>query len=245
VNSRDPIDPAASRRAVQSKCFENPRLEGRLRSYVLAATAAGVGLLASAVPASAEVVYTPANVQLSNGQLKIDFDGDGVTDVTIDDFFNGGFFRSNRQLLLQGAAGASVIEHQHFVAALGSGYEIGSNRAFTPLGARQNMANVGYSCATSSACWIQVNGPWVHATDRYVGVKFEISGATHYGWVRLSTYSRYMAGGESKITARMTGYAYETTPGQSIVAGPAGQAELPQQNARSLGELALGAVARK
>jgi hypothetical protein len=58
-------------------------------------------------------------------------------------------------------------------------------------------------------------------------------------------YSRYMAGGESKITAKMTGYAYETRPGQSIVAGPDGQAELPQQNARSLGELAPGAVGGK
>ena len=56
-------------------------------SYSLAATAAGVGLLA-AVPANAEVVYTPVNVTIARGQLPIDLNADGINDfLLVDNFY--------------------------------------------------------------------------------------------------------------------------------------------------------------
>jgi hypothetical protein len=57
-------------------------------------------------------------------------------------------------------------------------------------------------------------GQWANVKNRYLGLKFQIDGETHYGWVRLSTQLV-----QTHITATLTGYAYETTPGKGIRAG--------------------------
>ena len=213
-------------------------MERRLTAYGIAA-AAGVGMLALAPPAQAEVVYTPTKTVLNNGLLAIDLDGDGTTNFTLEDDFNGGFFRSNRRLLLQGDVGASVMNSQDFALALGSGATIGSSRKFRAVNPSAiRMANVGYVCASSSACNTIEFGPWKQAQNRYLGLKFVISGQVHYGWARLSVVSHYQAGGKSTIRVLLTGYAYETTPGKAIVAGGLTEAEV----GAALGELALGAA---
>jgi hypothetical protein len=58
-------------------------------------------------------------------------------------------------------------------------------------------------------------GRWFNATKRYLGLKFEINGKIHYGWTRLSVIGR------QRITATLTGYAYETIPNKPINAGQA------------------------
>jgi hypothetical protein len=56
-------------------------LERRLNGYALAAGAAGVGLLALAKPADAEIVYTAAHATLPANRLDyVDINGDGVAD---------------------------------------------------------------------------------------------------------------------------------------------------------------------
>ena len=42
-------------------------LHKRLNAYALAASAAGLGVLAFAPPAEAKIVYTPANIDCSHG----------------------------------------------------------------------------------------------------------------------------------------------------------------------------------
>lgn len=59
-----------------------------------------------------------------------------------------------------------------------------------------------------------VFGPWPNVKDRYLGVRFQIKGKTHYGWARLSVKVSKTA-----ITATLTGYAYETIPNKPIIAG--------------------------
>jgi hypothetical protein len=51
---------------------------------------------------------------------------------------------------------------------------------------------------------------------RYLGLKFQINGETHYGWARLNVQVN-----TTKLTiySRLTGYAYETTPNTPIAAG--------------------------
>jgi hypothetical protein len=89
-------------------------------------------------------------------------------------------------------------------------------------------------------------GQWVNVTNRFLGLKFEIHGRTHYGWARLSIgYNRF------GLTATLTGYAYETIPNKSITAGatkgPDDEEPAPvslkrhDREARMLGALALGA----
>jgi hypothetical protein len=50
-------------------------------------------------------------------------------------------------------------------------------------------------------------GPWAHLKNRYLGLKFQTKGQTHFGWARLSTKIGF--GGATGI---LTGYAYETIP---------------------------------
>jgi hypothetical protein len=96
-------------------------------------------------------------------------------------------------------------------------------------------------------------GRWFSATNRYLGLKFKIKGKIHFGWARLSVVGR------QRITAALTGYAYETIPGKVIKAGQTkGTADDPtnsnfgpgaslnsfisdKQQPATLGALAMGA----
>jgi hypothetical protein len=92
-------------------------------------------------------------------------------------------------------------------------------------------------------------GQFFNVSDRYLGLKFVIKGKFHYGWARFSV----IVGG-GKITAALTGYAYETIPNKPIVAGRtksrvvpdssnSGDAGLiiPDPTRKTLGMLARGA----
>jgi hypothetical protein len=80
--------------------------------------------------------------------------------------------------------------------------------------------------------------------NRYLGVKFLIHGAVHYGWIRLTV--NFLDRGLRSAT--ITAYAYETVANKTIVAGhvqsSASQSsaqQLPNRDELSLGMLALGA----
>jgi len=62
-------------------------------------------------------------------------------------------------------------------------------------------------------------GNWVNVKNHYLGLRFRIGKAIHYGWTRLSVQASGF-----KITATLTGYAYETTPKKAIHAGQTGSA---------------------
>jgi len=97
-------------------------------------------------------------------------------------------------------------------------------------------------------------GYWPNVTNRYLGLKLIINGETHFGWARLTVQVS-----EPSILAELSGYAYETTPNQAILAGKTSGAaadsgstrtRLPHSTPRvgqpgsqptSLGLLALGA----
>ena len=88
-----------------------------------------------------------------------------------------------------------------------------------------------------------------------VGLRFKINGEVHYGWARLSTNSYKVVRDTSppeccigEVRVNLTGYAYETNPGQSIAAGDTGGAESSSDagaDKRTLGTLALSALARQ
>jgi len=57
-------------------------------SYVAAASAAGVGILATAEPADGEVVYTPANIPLAiNTPVALDLNNDGIADFQLSNHY--------------------------------------------------------------------------------------------------------------------------------------------------------------
>jgi hypothetical protein len=52
--------------------------------------------------------------------------------------------------------------------------------------------------------------------NRYLGLRFFINGKLHYRWARVSVF---INGGSFSPPPFLTGYAYETIPGKSIIAG--------------------------
>jgi hypothetical protein len=64
-------------------------------------------------------------------------------------------------------------------------------------------------------------------------MKFTINGKVHYGWARLSVTNLK---DKFRITATLTGYAYETIPNKPIKAG-----QTHDGDEATLGRLAQGA----
>mgnify|MGYP006188524309 CR=1 FL=1 len=60
-------------------------------------------------------------------------------------------------------------------------------------------------------------------TEGYIGVRFDISGSTHYGWVRVE-----MAADATSMTIK--DYAYDATPNTAIAAGDMGPVGVDEVN---------------
>ena len=201
-------------------------LDKRLLAYLAAAGAAGVGLMAGAQPAAAEVVYTPAHVTLGgagNGEpnfYNLDLNHDGIADITL-----GSFVGATTQLTAHSlevypcycknpnaVVGTSIPFKQ--AAALRAGVQVGPGQQFLPNSAALIMAvehvNKNISSQVLSTTF---QGQWANGgrgvTDRYLGLKFLINGEVHYGWARITIGK----------TSALTGYAYETEPNVPIFTG--------------------------
>jgi len=89
--------------------------------------------------------------------------------------------------------------------ALNLGDTISQNRIFNPNSAVLfGVANTG-----------QVGNWPINNVDKYLGVKFKISGNTHYAWVRLSV--NYVSSSNMSVTIK--DFAYQSTPNTLIKAG--------------------------
>jgi hypothetical protein len=208
-----------------------------LNAYALAAGAAGIGLLALAEPSSAEIVYTPMHQVLNQYQfIHLDLNHDGITDVTIQNkyrhycnSFGSCFAFATLQAVLPGTN--EVVYNGYGAVAMKVGVGIGPRDAFKGGSERMALGERSFS---------HVFGSWVNVSNRYLGVKFNISGETHYGWVRLTVQTQ----GGLTINATLTGYAYESLPNTPITAGktegPVNHAESTDPAAGTLGKLALG-----
>jgi hypothetical protein len=197
----------------------------QLNMYTVAASAAGVGMLALAQSAEAKIVYTPAGVTFGTASYSLDVNHDGITDFLLGVGWNS-FYEA---LTVSGAVSHNSVVVKYrtgggdpFVAALSAGSRVGAKGHFNMWGYMQRASN----------------GQWYNATNRYLGLKFQIAGQTHYGWARLS-----VRGGWYDINAALTGYAYETIPNKPIITGKTkGPGVITVQPAR-LGHLAAGASA--
>jgi hypothetical protein len=237
-------------------------LDRKIRAYCLAAGAAGVTVLALADPlAEAKVIYTPAYGHLPlNRWMPVDLNHDGITDLTLT-LSSSVYKVVDRAVAAQPATGGGIIgylgQFNGYASALIPGRPIGSKGPFLPAD--------GFLCRTEISHYVNSftfsAGAWREVKDRYLGVKFTIDGATHYGWIRMSVNRSH------KIEAIVTGYAYESVADQAIRAGQtsdrASEAEDstvgpetvssadPALNIRpgslplSLGILALGAIGRQ
>ena len=222
----------------------------QLTMYALAASAAGVGVLAMAPPAEGKIVYTPAHRTIAPHQaIPLDVNHDGKVDFRFKDTLSttsASFFHSGRLSIFPLAAnqiwGHKTAAGLHYASALPAGVKIGPSGAFS-AGSR----SMAYGRQEGSSFYCE--GKWNNVTRRYLGLKFMIAGKVHFGWARLNVTCN-----APKVRALLTGYAYETIPGKSIVAGQTNGVDDAEQLAAAspntqlpesatLGVLAVGAPA--
>jgi hypothetical protein len=204
-------------------------IDQRLNMYALVASAAGVTMLALAQHAEARIVYTPAHVVIHRGWpgiLPLDLNHDGTADFKIENWWNSdpdgnvGFLSVLPARAANGVWGYSTgLGLAFWASALHSGVKVGPKGPFF----------------SPKSVWMDntLGGPWNDVWNRYLGLKFKIKGKTHFGWARLSVSRNDQ---NYKITATLTGYAYETIPNKPIVAGKT-------HGRASLGALAAGSAA--
>jgi hypothetical protein len=229
-------------------------LHRQLNMYALAASAAGVSLLASAPPSEAEIIYTKAHVVLgarSDMSYRLDLNHDKVVDfilvhrLTYSQSGNTLLFTS--QVFVPDYTKANKLNGVAFrrskseALALRAGDKIGPSVFFWYSG---RLATAAGTVGKPPNRYL---GQWANhgegLKNRYLGFRFAIKNKAHYGWARVSV-------SEYPFVATLTGYAYETIPGKAIIAGatkgpddpePTASLKAPAPGPVTLGALALGA----
>lgn len=207
------------------------KLECKLLAYAAAAGAAGLEMITMAIPANAEVIYTPAHHVISKGHsYDLDVDGNGTIDFQLRNFSwsddtIGGYRLRAKPHKDNGLTGYAT--NFTWASALKSNARIGSKKVFVD---QKPLLVSFYFNGDGSGTY----GQWLNVKKHYLGLRFRIHGEIHYGWARLN-----VAVVLNQITGKLTGYAYETIPDKPIVAGDEGA------GAKSLGHLALGEAGKK
>ena len=200
----------------------------RLNMYALAASAAGVGVLALASPAEAKIVYTRAHEQIGD-QTVLNFNTGKTTTsefrfqwgTTQTESGGGGWLSVFPDGDENGIWGTNI-----YASALQAGVRVGSNKGKFRQG--HDLMWMWWRGWTS---WSR--GPWANVQHAYLGLKFFIQGKAHYGWARIL---------KSTDILTLTGYAYETVPNKAIVTGKTKGPDVIVLHPASLGHLAQGSA---
>jgi len=211
--------------------------------YALAATAAGVGVLVLAQPADAKIIYTKAKKFIGrNSTLHLDLNHDGIPDFDLKDTYRTYSYSCAGELAVaadrqKNAIWGHTVRSQGYASALYANVQIGPKGHFVSRGEMAAGSFTGGDRRASASG----AGPWDDVKNRYLGLKFQIKGETHYGWARLNV--SVQSHGPANVTATLTGYAYETVPDKPIIAGKTKGTDVITVQPASLGHLAKGASA--
>ena len=210
-------------------------LQKRLNKYALAASAAGVGVLALTQSAEAKIIYTPTHRVINAGQhYNLDLNHDGKTDFSIQNYSNTfegsqqGFLFVDPAQEINGVDGGAVYKRAFAL------------KPDTPIGPKAHFDFVSYISMISADAAERCFGYWNNVKNRYLGLKFVVKGKTHFGWARMSASCDSV---DNKIKTTLTGYAYETVANKAIIAGKTKGPDVITVPAASLGQLARGASA--
>jgi hypothetical protein len=220
-------------------------LEKNLLAYAAAASAA---LLPFALPAEAEIIYTPSNTPLTIAHQNrgpvyttLDLNNDGVPDFTFaissTAHFSSYGYTTRAKFFLkvnpyrksnQAAQGLLPLT----ASAVPAGVKIGPREKFGSGDLYMQRDTYDGFTGKSSGTWQQVE-------FAYLGVKFMIGGQVHYGWARI----KFPYPGAIYYPS-IYGYAYESTPNQPITTGQTTGSDQATSTAvpASLGMLAAGAT---
>ncbi len=170
-------------------------LDRKVAQYSLAAAVAGVGILALTAPAMGEVVVTKKTIHVPLTQDgRLDFVSISMANNGIDNFtfsLVGSATRVGREVGVRGLGYTQSATPNAFIAGgdfyarampLARGAEIGPSGVFAHSGLVEETA--------SSRGDVYSRGSWGgNPKNKYVGVRFQLNGQTHFGWIRLTVTS--------------------------------------------------------
>jgi hypothetical protein len=213
-------------------------LHHQLNAYALAASAAGVSVLALAVPAGAKIIYTPTHTVIKlHHPYTLSFNGQKEFGIAVSHCIGTGCGRYSSAIGIGSLGSGSTARiadtrsqtsfgDANFALALKKGAHIPTRYS------RRAGVLEGRFCGPVSSC--SSFGRWLpDSTNRYVGLRFSVSGKVHYGWARMSVRSTF---DPPAYVVVLTGYAYETIPNKPIIAG-----KTHGEDDGTLGRLAQGA----
>jgi hypothetical protein len=213
-------------------------LEKRLNLYSLAASTAGLSALALTQPAEAKIVYTPANIKITEngGLINFDLNHDGIPDFGLSNFY---FHTSYQAAGFLGVVQAQSANEVWDITSKGSlcAAALPKNVLVGPKGHFKKDPTSGLAMAFSNLEGSYF-GPWRKVKLAYLGLKFVIKGKTHFGWARVKGKFNSFP-----YTATLTGYAYETIANKPIITGKTRGRDVVTVQPASLGHLATGASA--
>lgn len=173
-------------------------------TLLLAASAvAGVGAALVPPPAEAAIVYSGVlqenEVKVGAESYKVDFDADNNPEFTFElvTETGGSYFQ-----YLKAKSSAEVIKSNDNPARLVSNYAVLDNANFSNIGLTSELAFVDSGNG----------GNFISGEPGFLGIRFEIDGLKHYGWIQ------YKANSDATI-GTIIDWAYENTPGKAIKTG--------------------------
>ena len=190
---------------------DDKKIKTKLAKYV--AVAAAVGAVSES---EAAIIYTDETPDFAGGsgsQYFLDLNNDGIDDFRIHAttaYTTSYGYTYGANLYLQPLAAnnealGTGTTNYAYPFALSSGAPISNgagswfNNSFSGGAMSLNYGSCGF-------------GNWCNVTDGFIGLRFNIGGNTHYGWVRLDV------GGSGNVWT-VKDYAYEDIAGTPILAG--------------------------
>jgi hypothetical protein len=182
-----------------------------------------------ATQAHAQIIYTDvipdATYSGTNDSCYLDLDNNGEADYLIirreDPYYCYTCLMATPQLrVLIFPLGTNVISgftwlSQQFPQCHQYGQVMGTNLTYSATNGLMRDASPGGGCPPhldGCAAWPLFS--WANYPEGYLGLRFTIAGATHYGWARLSI--------PSAAGFTLKDYAYNSVPGEAILAGDNG-----------------------
>lgn len=149
-------------------------------------------------------------------ELNIDNDGAGNHDFTIEDW-NSASGPGSTALKIwiksgNAVAGDNGTYGYFYPFALNSGAVIDGNQTWLSNSGNSQWQTLQWLDSLGNGCQYASN--WCDVTDKYLGLRFEILGETHFAWARLDA-----PGINDPSTWTIKDYAYHKTPDTAILAG--------------------------
>lgn len=189
-------------------------LNKKLKSY---SALAGTLITAGATTADAQVMYTDVSpdvvIDSLTGPYGLDLDNNAVIDFGLQISHGTYIYGTVAVIYDYGLASQQVVGNLTDTAATGDTRAHVINDPINASLLWDNAATYGLLSLVFQPPFTAYNsGNFIGATDKYIGFKFKISGADHYGWARISINA-------ASTQMTLKDYGYDATPNTQILCG--------------------------